>query len=501
MFFKSTIKKKTQHTSPIILIFTVILLYSQYLCAQDRVTTLRGQHPSFAGQRLEFVVESDFISKLPRIVAKTTADTTGAFSAELNLTETTLVTVNFGKFSGVIYAEASRDYNLLLPSFEHKNIADSLNPYFEPIRFFFKIKNPVLPELNDAIANLDNIINQFLSDNLSYLLKYRYFSQIDTLGSFIDTLFCDIKNPFFNTYKKYSLAYIYAIIRLSNDQSLIKQYLMNTPIFYNNPGYTSFFEQIFTDYLPVYSETIYGKRILYDIARAKSYKFAMETLSNNPVLKTDALKELVLIKSIYDAIVEEQLPKSSCMQTLDSIRILTKIEKHKEIITNIKEKLQILAVGATIPDFELHDSECQTVTPQQLQGKYLYLTFLNIKSSTALNELESLNALNKKYNSRLRIVTIIVGSGSFDETKKMFLDNKYEWKLLDGTKNQKIEKDYNIQSSLTCYLASSDLKLVMSPAQGPTEKFEYAFIEFLREDRIRELRNSKQEDTKETFGY
>jgi peroxiredoxin len=216
----------------------------------------------------------------------------------------------------------------------------------------------------------------------------------------------------------------------------------------------------------------------------------METLGNNPVLSDTTLRELVLIKGIYDALTNEQLPLSSSFQTLDSIKILTRVDKHRKIIDNIRQKMSVLAIGTKIPQFDLRDAEGNMVKSQDLQGKYVYLNFININSYTAAGELETLNFLHKKYNDRLRIVTIAIGSGTMPAISKVFRNKKYEWLLLDGTDNDSLIKNYNIKASPTCYLASSELRLIHSPAAGPNDYFEYYFIKVLRADRINKLRTT-----------
>jgi cytochrome oxidase Cu insertion factor (SCO1/SenC/PrrC family) len=470
-----------------VIVFFIFLVFPVF--GQEKNTIIRGCDTTFSNKTIEIVVEDDMVTETQTTIFSGRADSTGCFTITLPLQETTHLTINFGKFAGVLYAEPERDYVLMLPSFEYKSIADSLNPYFEPVSFYFRIKNPVLPELNDAIANFDAIFNHFVAQYFTTINKYRYYTEVDTLAPFIDSLFSDVKHQYFIDYKNYSIAYLYALTLMTNHQNTVKNHMMNRPILYNNPAYSLLFNQIFKDYLPYYAETREGKRVVADIAKAKSYKFAMETLGNNVVLRDTTLRELVLIKSIYDALAAEQLPISSSFQTLDSIKILTRVDKHKKIIDNIKQKLTILAIGTKIPPFELRDADGNLVKSQDLQGKYVYLNFININSYTTSLELETLNLLHKKYGDKLRVVTIAVGKGTMPRMAKVFRDKKYEWLLLDGTDNEELEKRYHIKASPTCYLASSELRLIHSPSPGPNDYFEYYFIKVLRADRINKLRN------------
>ncbi|HOG20816.1 MAG TPA: TlpA disulfide reductase family protein [Salinivirgaceae bacterium] len=473
------------------LLLTYFLLFASIILhSQTNPTIVRGCHKTFANQKITITAEDDFITGTPKVLYSTVADKNGCFSAKLNLTEIAELKIIFGKFIGLLYAEPERDYDLLLPEFENKTIVDSLNPYFEPVGFYFKIKNPVLPELTDVIANFDNIFNQFLNQYFLHISLSRYYdTQIDTLPAFIDSLFSDVTHQYFIDYKNYSIASLYALTLVKNHQTTIKDYFSHKQILYNNPAYADLFNELFKDYLPYYADTRQGKRLVADIAKAKSYSFAMETLGNNPLLTDSTFRELVLIKSIHDALSMEQLPISSCFQTLDSIKIYTKSDIHKDIIDNIKQKTMNLAIGTKIPPFELVDVDGNTVKTRDLQGKYVYLNFINIKSFTADEELKALKFLYKKYQDKLRIVTVATGAGNMPLISKVFRDNNYEWLLLDGTNDDEILDKYKVVASPTCYLISSELRFILSPSPAPNNHFEFYFIKELREERIRKLRH------------
>jgi hypothetical protein len=128
------------------------------------------------------------------------------------------------------------------------------------------------------------------------------------------------------------------------------------------------------------------------------------------------------------------------------------------------------------------------VKTRDLQGKYVYLNFINVKSFTADEELKALKFLYKKYQDKLRIVTVATGAGNMPLISKIFRDNNYEWLLLDGTNDDEILDKYKVVASPTCYLISPELRFILSPSPAPNNHFEFYFVKELREDRIRKLR-------------
>lgn len=475
------------------LLIFVITIMSAKLYSHDNRTAIRGCNKTFAHKTVTVTTLDDPITETQKILFSGVADSNGCFAMHIDIQRVMLLEVTFGKYIGRLYAEPGRNYDLALPDYEPKSIVDSLNPFFEPIGFYFRIKNLGQPELTDAIADFDRIYDHFLAQYFSQISQHRYYSQIDTLKPFIDSLFSDVENSYFIDYKNLSIAYLYALTLVKNHKAVIKENFLGKPVLYNNTAYFMLFNELFKDYLPYYADTKQGKRLAADIAKAKSYTFAMETLGNNPLLRDTVFRELVLIKSINDALTAGQLPISSSFQTLDSIKILTRVEEHRKIIENIKQKSLILAKGTRPPGFELKESGGNNVQLSDLQGKYVYLNFVNIKSFTAEAELQALNYLHKKYIEHLRVVTIATGSGNMPAMTKLFRDKKYEWQLLDGTNSDNLMSDYKVIASPTCYLLSPELKLLLTPAPPPNDHFEFYLIKIMRDDRIQKIRTSGEQ--------
>ncbi len=475
-----------------LIVFLALFSYNQISQGQPEKTIIRGIDPSFAGKTITITTEKDFITETIDTLAAGSADQKGGFSFTINLSEITKVFITFGKYKGVLYAEPGRNYDLVLPKYAEMTIADSLNPYYEPEIFFLKIKNPVIPELNDAIANFESIFNTFISEKFYDVYVYRYYTKIDTLKPFFDSLFNDVTHPFFNNYKDYSIAYLLTITLKNSHKTTIKDFFYNKPILYNNPAYTSLFSELFKNYIPYYAETNEGKRILTDIVRSKSYRYAMETLERNPLLEPLALRELVLIKGIYDLLVEETAPASSCYQLLDSIKILTPIERHRKIVDEIKAQTLYFAPGTKAPDFTLTDINNNKVSLSQFKGKLTYITFININGFTASADLETLNILHQKHKNQLNIITIAVGHGTWEQFRNHFIEKNYQWTLLNGTEAHELQKQYRVRATPFCYLLDTNLRLKLSPAPGPNEYFEIYLLRILREQRIQRLRQQNE---------
>lgn len=443
-----------------------------------------------AGKRIELRLIDDPVTETERAVYRGVVDSSGSFNIPLDIKQVTQVFLNYGIYSGVLYAEPGRHYDLVLPAYADKSAADSLNPFYEPVSYFLRLKNPIVPELNDAIANFDQIFNAFLHDKFLLVNKYRHYTKVDTLAPFLDSLFVDITHPYFLDYKRYSIAFLETLTLLENHRTITKDYLLDKPILYNNTAYTHFFNQLFKDFIPYYASSRAGKRIVSDIEKAKSYHFAMETLRNDPVLRNDTLCELILLRGIYDALISEDLHLSSCFQTLDSIRILTKVDFHRQIVDNVKARVRHFAPGTRLPDFALRSAaDSVLVNAKDLRGKMLYINFVNIRSYNAPDELERLRAIHKKHSDKLKVVTVAVGRGTLPKVKRLFSQKGFEWTLLDGTDDDLLYERFDLRSPITAYLTDAELNLLLSPAPLPSEQFDYYFAQVLRDNRIRELHN------------
>jgi len=473
-------------------ICSLITLFIAPVFSQDSVL-LEGQKDSWANQRVEVWYYHDYISEVKTEVADFIMPPSGELSIAFELNNTRQIFVEAGGLEGTLYAEPGKKYKLKLPDYKGLTKVDSLNPFYQPYRFYFGMENSNALELNHLITEYDLIYEDYLLNNFQAIKKNRRGSDVDTLISFLDSLFSKAiaANKFFDNYRTYKEARLRQISYVHDDNYIIRDYFDNEPIAYYNPSYFEIFNTLFDNYIERYSLTYDGRDLAYNIARAKSYQRAMADLKNNLALRNDTLRELVLIKGLRDALYKNTFPKSSLFQTLDSVRIQSNVRIHKEIVREIVKERKKLLKGNKPPAFSIQMGDTLNFTFPAKSDRFVLLNFINIESFSVQKVLPQINQIKDKHKDVLKVVSINVGS-KYENAEKYFRQHNYNWLLLNGNQlDEDLLDDYKIKAYPSYYLVDESGTLVLNPTPGPDSNFEWYFFKILKKREREMYRNQK----------
>lgn len=473
-----------------ILIVNICLLLLSNIQAQDTVQITAQAH-DWANKPVEVWYYADYISGVKYEVADCIISDSGYFSISFPLQKTRQIFVYSGGVQGTLFTEPGKTYELKLPEYRQMTKVDSLNPFYQPFKFYFGLANSHSTELNHLIAEFDLIYEDYLLNNFRSIRTKRRGSDVDTLVLFLDSLFRKGRaNSFFRNYKKYKIAELLRIAYIHDKNYVVRDYYLDQPILYNNPAYFNLFNKLFDNFLEVYSTTRDGQNIGFDVARAKSYTRAMATLKNNLALRNDTLRELVLIKGLNDALYKNTFPKSSLYQTLDSVRLQTKIPKHRAIVKRIVKKSKKLRKGFPPPEFTISMGDTLNFKFPQRNEKFLLLTFINIESFAVQKVLPQFSQLQDKHKEVLDIVSINVGS-SYGKAKTYFDRHNYDWLLLNGNGLEGVLEEYDVKAYPRYFLLNPEGKLAMHPTPSVDTHFEWYFFKILKRRERRRYRNNQ----------
>jgi hypothetical protein len=448
--------------------------------AQDTVV-VEGAHETWAHAETKIWYYDDYISGHRHTIENLVLSDSGAFRVAFPLDRTRQLFVESGALEGTLFAVPGQHYKLKLPKHQSIDREDELNPYFQPLRFYFGLDNSYATELNHLIAEFDYIYQDYIVNNFSQIRRQRRNSGVDEMIHFLDSLFQKGDSiPFFRGYKKYKTADLRKLAYIHDNNYVIRDYFLNQPILYNNPAYCELFNKIFANYLETYMSTRDGRNIGYDVARAKSYRRAMSTLNNNLALRNDTLRELVLIKGLNDALYKNTFPKSSVFQTLDSVRLQTTVLEHKKIVENVISRAKMLRKGFPPPAFTIKMGDSLSFEMPSKNEKFVYLTFIDVESFAVQKVLPELNVLADKHDKILDVVSINMGS-SYVKAREYFKAHGYNWKLLDGNSEAGLRQAYNIKAFPMFFLIDPEGKLAMHPTPSPENHFEWYFFNLIKQ--------------------
>lgn len=477
--------------------------------------SLEGNIPEYAGETITFLTFSDQIAFTEKVLCNAIVNEDGSFSCSFETNETIYVFTHIGIYDAFFYAESGKEYQLLFPERKDKTIGDKLNPYFKPVQYHLGIENSDKYELNYQIAFFDeiylSIVNQGFDVTYEKFMEQRSGNnkaQVDSVlpdGTYtkiienttytipdnlkqidfekeiskIDSFFAYVDNKFFHDYKTYQLASFRYLANQEKSKSISDNYFLNQDILYHNPAYMGLFNQVYKDYFNYFGRTEEGKKIFSDISFLKSITALKNTLGQDSVLTNNQLKELVILKCLYDEFYDDKLSRSAMLTVLDSLILQTGYPEHQLIGENIRHKVTKLMVGFEPPAFELLDQQGNLVSLQSFQGKYVYLSFCASYSYGCIKEFEMLRTLYQNHKNHFEIVVICMDDSL--EQMKSFVERKgYPFKFLFYGNQPDIFKEYDIRAFPTYYFIDKNGKLVLSPAPSPDQNAEFSIFKIMR---------------------
>jgi peroxiredoxin len=455
----------------------LLLLTCSLLKAQPVI--VYGNAPSYAGQDLVFYAIADPVSATEKEMGRGMIASTGDFRIEIPEENTVQVFASLGIFKTFLWIEPGHEYHIILPEKVEKSLQEVLNPFFEPMEIQLAMENFREDELNTLIMMFKDAYNPYYNKHVNDVYTQSQPGRIETDIEQIEKSFRKYASPYFRAYRYYSYGQLKLLANLQKVSSIAQEYFYGKPVLYDNQAYMELFNQVYDKYFAFLGRSEAGKKIYQDINQLHSYSALLQTLSGDGPVSCDTLRELVILKSVYDEFYGMEFSRDGLLCILDSLILTTSVSRHKEAGTIIRHKITQLQEGYDPPAFELVDADSNLISLKDFLGKYVYLNFCTSSSYTCLNEYKLLHDIYQRHHQKLAIVTISTDpyDSSFDQFRSK---NDYRWVFLYYGHQPGVIKDFDIRAFPTYFLIGPDGKLIYSPAPSPTENFEIKLFEAMR---------------------
>lgn len=447
------------------------LLLSLITHAQNVI--IKGLAKTYEFKEIGVWVNSDYISNIQKQLTYTVIDSSGNFTLEFNSKEIQYITLKIEKNISSLYIEPKGNYELILFPPDSSTYQ---NPNLEKIiQLSIKLKSKT--EINALTMDYDDRFDEFLGT--SYL-RIKPQLQIDSFKLSMREFYSTVNNPYFKTYINYTIASIEQKTKIS-EKKLFAEYLMNKPIIYNNPEYMLFFNAFFKQKIKDFSMTKAGAPMGFQINDRGSFAGTMELLKRDSFLQNDTLRELVLIKGMYEAYYDNSFKRPAVVAILQQVVQETIIEEHKRIAQNILNSFSKLKTGTFAPYFELPDKTGLTHSIDELRNKkYVYLMFYDVNCSVCQQQMKIIPSLIKLYGDRITFVSISSDKKIADLKNFQSKNTKYSWLFLYDNSLGKLNKDYEIKSIPSYFLIDPDGKFIQVPAESPDGEIDRTFYDLTK---------------------
>lgn len=467
-------------------ILLLIFLISGIFCFPQNVKIKGKAHSSHKGKAISLLAYNDLVTYTRIREAVDTVDTDGYFELQLQIDKTQPVQLQIDNLFGKLYIQPNYVYGITFP--EKDSTLDVRGETETNVDI--GVISADTTELNTLIIDFNKVYNTvFLNTEGQFFNRTRVFQKLDTVKLICSWRYKNTKNNYFRSYVEYNIAELNSSASRSK-QFLSSNFLINKPVQYSQYEYMAFFNAFFKGYIESYSTGKANENIHHLINSTGQYKNIREFVKKDPLLANDTLCDLVLIKSFWDYYYNPQFDKGQVLAIIEQFYEATKIPECKKIAGNILQVAYKLSVGSPAPVFSAADRTGKTISLSDFKKHYVYVNFFSTKDIGSLKEMPKIADLVKKYADKVTFVSICTDDSLKTYKNYLKANPKYNWTILFNNsvpKGSTAYDLYNVKAIPAFYFINSYGNLAQSPAQSPTQGFEF---------KLKALFKPKKKDTK-----
>ncbi|MBA3970707.1 MAG: TlpA family protein disulfide reductase [Bacteroidetes bacterium] len=452
----------------------ISLLISVFSQAQSVI--IKGTAKAYEYQEISAWLNNDHITNNQKQLTYSTVDSLGNFLLEFNCKEIQYITLKVDKNISSMYVEPQGSYEVI---FMPPDSTTYQNPNIEhDVKLSIKLKSKT--EINALTIDFDERFDYFLTADYISFLKRTPQAKIDSFKLAMNEFYSTVKNPYFKSYMTYAIASLEQKTKMS-EKKLFEQYIAGKPVLYGNPEYMNFFNDFFKQKLLDFSMSKDGGPMAFQINDRGSFTGAMDVLKRDAFLQNDTLRELVLIKGLFESYYDNSFKRPAIVAMLEQAAVDSKISEHKRISQNILSSFSRLKPGAPAPYFELPDKAGLTHSITEIaEKKYVYLMFYSSTCTACMQQMKIIPSLIKTYGDRIAFVSISTDKTNAELKNFQLKNPKYNWFFLYDNSNGKLKKDFEIRALPAYFLIGPNGNFIQVPAESPDEDISRAFYDLTK---------------------
>ncbi|GAG95857.1 unnamed protein product, partial [marine sediment metagenome] len=165
-----------------------------------------------------------------------------------------------------------------------------------------------------------------------------------------------------------------------------------------------------------------GKDIQSLVNEKKDFSGLIELLEKEDFLDQNQLRELFLLKGLFENYNNPEFKKSGIVSILSQFAKGSNNEKNKTIAKTLIKRFSRIHVGTQAPAFTMSDHTGKPVQLGDFKGKYVYVDFWATWCTPCLKEMKLMPELVRKYGDHVQFLSISIDSDA--ERMRKFLKKK-----------------------------------------------------------------------------
>jgi hypothetical protein len=452
--------------------FLVVCFITPFLSLSQNVTIRGRAHDSYIGKVIKASLETDFITHFRQKEAADTISADGSFELAFHTDFIQPVFLDIGRVSAQLYIQPDFVYGITVPAVD--DAKDYKNDAALPVNI--GIIGADSTELNALIFDyqqqyavlFDNADNSFLS-------RQKIFHRGDSLQKICDVRYAGIKNEYFRNYVRYSIASINASVS-RGENYLINGYILKRPVLYNHYEYMNFFNACFKGYITAMGAHKRGQSVYHIINVKASYPLLSGFMREDKFLKTDTLRELVILRNMWDLYYSADFVPDAVENIVSQLHQSTRNSAHKKIAETMLASFNRMRPGDVAPPVVARTPKGTVGSLDNFRGRWVYINFFSTKNVSSLREMPKIAALKKQFGEKMIFLSICLDDSLKTYTDYLRANPKFDWPVWFNNEvsvTRKARDNYFVTGSEAYFLVNNYGYLAQSPALPPSAGIEY----------------------------
>ncbi len=452
-----------------LLSFFILIISSSF----GQSTKIYGTAENASGYEIKLKTYTDFFSMTEQLLSESVVQKDGSFELKTDLKATKLCFLVIGFQRAEIYLEPGRTYHLSINYDKRNEQITFVNKAYLNFNFVDLPRE----DLNNQIGDFNSKSNEFLVANFDRIYKRR---DKKIIREFSNSIYQDFKNPsaFLKNYIDFRLASIEYSSGLKNRLEIQHDYFQNGIIFYENDEYVHAFNELFDKYLMNPNPYFEVQQLRNEIFGDANLERIFSALDNDPLLKDQEFKELVLLRSLYELYFVPASNKDAIVSLIDDLGQKTLFPSIDKIALNFIHQLTYLQPGAEFPKHEILDISLIQNEAMRAE-KLIFFNFFTFPCAECMREMDSIASLHEKYSKQVLFISIALNVNE-SEIEQLIKAKKYAWKIIRATQPFILAETYKIKSLPSYFLIDSKRKILLNPALVPWKGFSPSFKSILK---------------------
>lgn len=429
---------------------------------------ITGVFPGAEGREIRVMEYGDLISYRMQEIDAAIIDDQGRFSIGFSRFEPQFILFRIDHARMGMFVEPGKNYVLEFDQVDFDALDDRINPYLNPWRFPFRIIEPE-KNLNAYIDQFEEELYGYLSEHFVLMQLGRNVNVFENFIQHTDSLFNHIDNEYFQEYYRYKYAYYRRVANLGRFEDMLREYILNQPVLYNNTQYMNLFNTVFDKFIFAGSRRIPASDLRHTVNRLNSYHALMDSLGKDTILRNEVLRELVMLKGLQDMYNDPDYLRSNVVSIIEYVEENSRFPQHRVIARNILHQNRYLRDGIFAPSVVVKDHNGnQLRIPEDFEGKYLYLVFWASWCETCILDFIALQEIYSKHNDNLAVIGIssdrhLLNYETFIRT------HNHPWEHVHFNSDFRLLDAYQVRTLPSFVLIDREGRIRAFPARRPSE--------------------------------